>query len=202
MFNPDNRRCASCEHYATYPGVCCNTKSQYAAGERDGYHSCDFWEERIEGKFNKKSDNLDGLNGLKQKVKDRLTERIQRQGKEDLIVFRSNEYRLGCLIPAEMTKDSIRAVLKKLADYEDLGYTPTELTKLLEVMNQDKAEKKIMIELPCEIGDTVYIIGSKYRHGQVEKWVNTGKFRLSDMEKLNATVFLTEEAARQKLKEI
>lgn len=52
MFNPDNRRCASCEHYATYLGVCCNTKSQYAAGERDGYHSCDFWQERIEGKFN------------------------------------------------------------------------------------------------------------------------------------------------------
>ena len=55
MFNPDNRRCASCEHYATYPGVCCNTKSPYAADDREGIDSCDFWEERIEGKFGRQN---------------------------------------------------------------------------------------------------------------------------------------------------
>ena len=53
--NSDDRRCTSCEHYATYLGVCCSTKSPYAADERDGYHSCDFWEKRVEGKFNKKN---------------------------------------------------------------------------------------------------------------------------------------------------
>lgn len=50
---------------------------------------------------------------------ERLAERIQRQDEEDLILFRSDKYKTGCLIPAEMTNDNIRTVLKKLAAYED-----------------------------------------------------------------------------------
>ena len=49
---------------------------------------------------------------------ERLTERIKRLQKDDLIVYTNGKYE--DTIPAEMTNDDIRAVLKKLADYEDL----------------------------------------------------------------------------------
>ena len=49
---------------------------------------------------------------------ERLTERIKRPQKDDLIVYTNGKYE--DTIPAEMTNDDIRAVLKKLADYEDL----------------------------------------------------------------------------------
>lgn len=61
-------------------------------------------------------------------------------------------------------------------------------------------DKALVIDLPCEIGRTVFIIGSKYRHGRIEHWINTGKFKLSDIPKLRKTVFLTIEAAEQALK--
>lgn len=51
----------------------------------------------------------------------------------------------------------------------------------------------------CKVGDTVYIIGSKYRKGRKEKWINTGKFRLSDIDKIGKTVFLTEKEALKEL---
>lgn len=42
-------------------------------------------------------------------------------------------------IPAEMTNDDIRAVLKKLADYEDLE------------------EQGLLVRLPCKVGDIIYV---------------------------------------------
>lgn len=60
----------------------------------------------------------------------------------------------------------------------------------------------LFLELPCEIGRTVFIIGSKYRHGRIEHWINTGKFKLSDIGKLGKTVFLSPEKAKQALKEM
>lgn len=62
--------------------------------------------------------------------------------------------------------------------------------------------KKLFIEIPCEIGTTVYIVGCKYRSGRLEKWINTGKFRILDLEKLGKTVFLTKEDAEQKIKDM
>lgn len=50
-------------------------------------------------------------------------------------------------------------------------------------------------------GDPVFIAGGKYRHGSIEYWVNTGKFRLSDVGKLGKTVFLTRDAAEAKVEE-
>mgnify|MGYP002673860168 CR=1 FL=1 len=48
---------------------------------------------------------------------ERLTAKIKRPDKEDLIVYTKGTYE--DTIPAEMTKNDIRAVLKKLAAYED-----------------------------------------------------------------------------------
>lgn len=52
-----------------------------------------------------------------------------------------------------------------------------------------------------KIGDPVYIVGGKYRHGSIEYWINPGKFRLSDVGKLGLTVFLTLNEAQEKLEE-
>ena len=60
-------------------------------------------------------------------------------------------------------------------------------------------DRSRIIELPCKLGDPVFIIGGKYRHGRFEKWINPSKFRLSDLEKLGKTVFLTHEEAEEAL---
>ena len=59
-----------------------------------------------------------------------------------------------------------------------------------------------VLALPCPIGAKVYVVGAKYRHGRWETWVNPANFRLSDLEKLGKTVFLTEDAARAAIKEM
>ena len=53
--------------------------------------------------------------------------------------------------------------------------------------------------LPCKLGAPVFVIGGKYRHGRFEKWINPSKFRLSDLEKLGKTVFLTHKEAEEAL---
>lgn len=68
---------------------------------------------------------------------ERLTERIKILQKNDLIVYTNGKYE--DTIPAEMTNDDIRAVLKKLAAYEDLE------------------EQGLLVELPCKVGDVVYV---------------------------------------------
>ena len=68
---------------------------------------------------------------------ERLTERIKRLQKDDLIVYTNGKYE--DTIPAEMTNDDIRAVLKKLADYEDLE------------------EQGLLVRLPCKVGDIIYV---------------------------------------------
>lgn len=59
---------------------------------------------------------------------------------------------------------------------------------------QDKSK---FIELPCKIGDKVFIVG-RHHH---ETYINTGRFRISDVEKIGKTVFITKEEAEQALKE-
>lgn len=67
-----------------------------------------------------------------------------------------------------------------------------EVFQLVKAKQQGK-----IIELPCKLGDTVYIIGGKRRCGKMEMWINTGKFRLTDIDKIGITVFLTLEAAEK-----
>lgn len=67
---------------------------------------------------------------------------------------------------------------------------------------EDKLEEGTLVELPCKVGDTVYIVGRKYRAGSYESFINTGKFRYSDIEKFGDIVFITREAAEARLKEL
>lgn len=72
-------------------------------------------------------------------------------------------------------------IIIKLAEYEDLE------------------EQGRLIVLPCKTGDTIYITGSRYRRGRIESWINTGKFRISDMEELGKHIFLTKAEAEKAL---
>lgn len=137
---------------------------------------------------------------------ERLTERIKRLQKDDLIVYTNGKYE--DTIPAEMTNDDIRAVLKKLAAYEDLE------------------EQGLLVRLPCKVGDMVwdndfghpvsYEINA-FSYGYCDSYVEpniedeiifyfenyngsiTGTFPMSEIGK---TVFLTREEAEKKLKEL
>lgn len=86
----------------------------------------------------------------------------------------------------------------------ECGKEYEQLAKWLEELKEYKQleEQGLLLKLPCKIGDTVYVIGCKYRNGTFEKWINTGKFNYSDLEKLNNTVFLTKEEAEQELKRL
>ena len=96
----------------------------------------------------------------------------------DSICPNSSECEFGCDF-----KD-IKDMYNKLKEYEDLE------------------EEGLLLKLPCKVGDTVYIIGCKYRNGTYENWINTGTFNYSDLEKMNKTVFLTRAAAEEALKKI
>lgn len=60
---------------------------------------------------------------------------------------------------------------------------------------KDKAK---FIDLPCKVGDKVFIIG-RNNH---ETYINTGRFRISDIEKIGKKVFFTKEKAEKALEEL
>lgn len=109
---------------------------------------------------------------------ERLTRRVPTPD-DCVVVYTKGMYR--DTIPAEMSNTDIRTVLRALADYEDL---------------EEQGRLRI---LPCKVGDEVFVIGAKYRAGRNETWINTGKFMLSDLERLGKTVFLTKEEAKEAL---
>lgn len=134
---------------------------------------------------------------------ERLTERIKRLQKDDLIVYTNGKYE--DTIPTEMTNDDIRAVLKKLADYEDLE------------------EQGLLVRLPCKVGDTVYRVdaGAKqpiipmtvseihflcYKNERAVRFDAIGKEDMGEscyrLEDIGRIVFLTHEEAEKKLEEM
>ena len=127
---------------------------------------------------------------------ERLTERIKRLQKDELIVYTNGKYE--DTIPAEMTNDDIRAVLKKLADYEDLE------------------EQGLLVRLPCKVGEKLWcIVNSAIRELRVHHFdmpafgTTDIVFRYADGFKLERfvgeigkTIFLTREEAEKKLEEM
>ena len=134
---------------------------------------------------------------------ERLTERIKRLQKDDLIVYTNGKYE--DTIPAEMTNDDIRAVLKKLADYEDLE------------------EQGLLVRLLCKVGDTIYRVnaGAKqpiipmtvleihflcYKNERAVRFDTIGKEDMGEscyrLEDIGRIVFLTHEEAEKKLEEM
>ena len=141
---------------------------------------------------------------------ERLTNRIIIPKEErDIVVFTQGEY--IDTIPAEMTHEDIRKVLRKLTEYEELE------------------EQGLLLRLPCKVGDTVYCIYERYtkcsEYGQVfeeyscqgceclecdshkELYVQSQKaysldWIVSNLKRFGKTVFLMQAEAEQKLKEM
>lgn len=115
---------------------------------------------------------------------------------------------------------------ERLAAYEDTGLMPEEIGNavselawvkgqldnivkqfglyhdgmgdaILELLKMSKEGR--LLPLPCPIGSTVYVIGHQYRAGRDECWINKGKFRPSDLEKIGERVFLSYEDAKAKI---
>lgn len=128
---------------------------------------------------------------------ERLTNRIIIPKEErDIVVFTQGEY--VDTVPAEMTYEDIRKVLRKLAEYEDLE------------------EQGLLVRLPVPIGTTVYefeplnkiVKGCtartviKYTMYDDSIWFNFADGYMKDIKDFGKTVFLTREAAEHKLKEM
>lgn len=128
---------------------------------------------------------------------ERLTKRL---GNKGTVVFTQGKYEET--IPAEMTVNETRIVLRKLADYEDLE------------------EQGLLVRLPCKVGDTVYVptrnFISELRIVLISVDTSDGAMYFSWMlnngiypnldgfsgHELGKTVFLTREEAEKKLKEL
>ena len=77
---------------------------------------------------------------------------------------------------------TIREICNKLAEYEDLD------------------EQGKLIKLPCKVGDDVYyILGIP---NETPCIIDKCTFKLSDINKIGKTLFLTREEAEAKLKEL
>ena len=128
---------------------------------------------------------------------ERLTNRIIIPKEErDIVVFTQGEY--TDTIPAEMTHEDIRKVLRKLAEYEEAE------------------EQGLVAVLPVPIGTTVYefeplnkiVKGCtartviKYTVYDDSIWFNFADGFMKNIEDFGKTIFLTREAAEQKLKEM
>ena len=128
---------------------------------------------------------------------ERLTNRIIIPKEErDIVVFTQGEY--IDTIPAEMTPEDIRKVLRKLAEYEEAE------------------EQGLIVPLPVPIGTTVYefeplnkiVKGCtartviKYTVYDDSIWFGFADGYMKDIEDFGKTIFLTREAAEQKLKEM
>lgn len=130
-------------------------------------------------------------------IMDRVTKRIKRVDKDDLIVYTKGKYE--DTIPAEMTKDDIRTALKRLAEYEDLE------------------EQGMFVKIPYALGkvDILYFLDEsfcdiyKLNASKIELKVTPSskatytidceEFCFEDFGK---TVFLTKSEAEAKLKEL
>ena len=120
---------------------------------------------------------------------ERLTKRL---GSKGTVVFTQGKYEET--IPAEMTNDDIRAVLKKLAAYEDLE------------------EQGLLVRLPCKVGDSVFIIVGKNVSKQGIRKIEISdngiifktnrQKRIFNVAEFGKTVFLTREEAEKKLEDM
>ena len=105
-------------------------------------------------------------------------ERLTQRENDKLIMVKQDN---GEYIPAYWDEDNFKAI-KKLADYEDLE------------------ARSLLVRLPCKVGTEVYyILGVPNKTPcALDKCV----FKLSDINKIGKTVFLTREEAEKKLEEM
>lgn len=70
---------------------------------------------------------------------------------------------------------------------------------LLRMNGEAMAKLSRFAELLQGANITVFVIGSKWRRGRPEYWLNTGRLRMADVDKLGKTVFLKKADAEKEL---
>ena len=105
-------------------------------------------------------------------------ERLTQRENDKLIMVKQDN---GEYIPAYWDEDNFKAI-KRLADYEGLE------------------EHGLIVRLPCKVGTEVYyILGIPNKTPcAIDKCV----FKLSDIDKIGESLFLTREEAEKKLEEL
>ena len=105
-------------------------------------------------------------------------ERLTQRENDKLIMVKQDN---GEYIPAYWDEDNFKAI-KKLADYEDLE------------------AQGLLVRLPCKVGTEVYyILGIPNKTPcAIDKCV----FKLSDIDKIGESLFLTHKEAEKKLDEM
>lgn len=88
---------------------------------------------------------------------ERLTNRIKQLDKDDLIVYTKGKYE--DTVPGEMSHDDIRAVLKKLAYYEDAEEEREQLDKALNELKRRREYDGYL--LGSGIAESAYSSGYK-----------------------------------------
>lgn len=105
-------------------------------------------------------------------------ERLTQRENDRLIMVKQDN---GEYIPAYWDEDNFKAI-KKLADYEDLE------------------DQGLLVRLPCKVGTEVYyILGIPNKTPcAIDKCV----FKLSDIDKIGESLFLTHREIEKKLEEL
>ncbi len=85
---------------------------------------------------------------------------------------------------------------------QELGYSHI-YNRLAEL--EDKIENRTLIELPCQVGDTVYHIdnvGDEIHEGKIKKIIYDLGYMAFDETAIGTGIFLTKEAVEAKCKEL
>lgn len=111
-------------------------------------------------------------------------------------------------------------VCKRLAEYEDTGLTPEQISELnnfektqcakllLELREYQQAEAEgLLLRLPCREGTTVYIADYYYdcdwcKEEHEKYYIKESQFNALMVDEFEKTVFLTREEAEKKLAEM
>lgn len=73
---------------------------------------------------------------------------------------------------------------------------------LLRMNDEAVAQLGRFAELLQGANITVFVIGHKWHRGRPEYWLNTGRFRVADVDKLGKTVFLKKVDAEKELRRL
>lgn len=95
-------------------------------------------------------------------------ERLTKRACGVVIYIGAHENTTTGQIPCEASATGVRALMERLAAYEDTGLTPEEITamrhtldeyhKIADPLLSAKAQGRLVV-LPCKVGDTVWVTG-------------------------------------------
>lgn len=122
------------------------------------------------------------------------------------------KYNTGKIVNAHNV--SKQQVIDKLSEYEDTGVTPQKVEELIKENAELKARLEKSVELPCKVGDTVYVLIQRNATTKIVKgtvrniqhsynawWVEFSNLWVDKMfDDFGKTAFLTREEAEQALK--